>query len=256
MPGALERWQLRCQQCFDERCQRSRAFRIWEIDRQFPFALCRLADDGCPHADLQELTSEPEPYDGGPLPFSSGHALSLGDCYFVLVLVHNAERRSGRFNPFPSADARAEIYYFAQLSLVSQLGGSDRVTLDDCLARVEADVELEAGSPPPPKKASTESGEARTKIIAALTQHHRYANGSCLNLDPVNVRALSRACGAAKSSVSRFFEKQFGGHAKYRNVYCADLHRMVAALKKLNGEYTVDDLFGGTLPGEGANDEV
>jgi hypothetical protein len=275
MPGTSERWRQRCEQSLMERFGRSYEFRVWQFDRQDPYALCRLADDGCPQLEPQELGGGPEPYDGGALPFSSSHTLSLADCYFVLILVHNAERRSGRFNPFQTTDARAEIYYFAQLSTISQLSANDRVTLGDCLARVEADMALntahhrapnelpqrpanahatETEGPSPAKKASTERGEARSKIIAALTEHHRYADGSSLNQQPIGVNELSANHSVSKSSVSRFFKKEFGSHSKYRNVYCTDTRRLVAGLKKLNGEYTVDRLFGDTVPGEGKND--
>src|SRR5262249_18814112 len=34
-------------------------------------------------------------------------------------------------------------------------------------------------------KRSTERGEGRAKLIAALTKHHQYADGGCLNLEPI-----------------------------------------------------------------------
>jgi hypothetical protein len=97
-------------------------------------------------------------------------------------------------------------------------------------------------------KRSTIRGEARAKISAALTLHHRYADGNCLNENPISVSKLAKTSQVGKGSVSRFFTKEFGGHSKYRNVYCRDLRFLTAALKKLNGEYTVDQLFGGSPP--------
>ena len=51
-----------------------------------------------------------------------------------------------------------------------------------------------AGTPPAPKKGkrSTRRGEAAIKLIAALTKHHKYAKGSCLNLEPVGNNELAR----------------------------------------------------------------
>src|SRR5262249_14849373 len=46
----------------------------------------------------------------------------------------------------------------------------------------------------PPKRAkrSTEPGEAREKLIAALTKHHKYAEASCLNQEPIGNNQLAR----------------------------------------------------------------
>ena len=60
---------------------------------------------------------------------------------------------------------------------------------------------------------------------------------------------LARLADVATSTASSFFKTEFGGHTKYRNVFCGDPPRLAAALKKLNGEYTVDALFGGEPPG-------
>jgi hypothetical protein len=100
----------------------------------------------------------------------------------------------------------------------------------------------------PKSKRSTIRGEARGKLIAALTKHHKYADGGCLNTEPIAITKLADTCGVAKASASRFFKKEFGGHSKYCNVYCQDERRLLAALKKLNDEYTVDKLFGGSPP--------
>jgi hypothetical protein len=116
--------------------------------------------------------------------------------------------------------------------------------------------ESETGNLPATKpKRSTQKGEARDKIIAALTKHHKYADDGCLNQAPISVNELARKYDVTKASASRFFKKEFGGHSKYRNVYCKDLHLLLAALKKLNDEYAVDDLFGGTPPQKGKDDE-
>jgi hypothetical protein len=109
-------------------------------------------------------------------------------------------------------------------------------------------------------KRSSAKGDARRKIIAALTKHHQYADGSCLNIEPIGVNELSRrltrgkSSGVAVASVSRFFRDEFGGHSRYANWYCGDDPRLIAALKKLNDDYTVDLLFGPKLT-PSSNDE-
>ncbi|HEY1378988.1 MAG TPA: hypothetical protein VGF55_19460 [Gemmataceae bacterium] len=49
------------------------------------------------------------------------------------------------------------------------------------------------GAKPPAKtKRGTARGDARTKIIPALTEHHQYANGGTLNAAPIGVNELAR----------------------------------------------------------------
>jgi hypothetical protein len=87
-----------------------------------------------------------------------------------------------------------------------------------------------------------------------MTKHHKYADGSCLNTEPINNNELARLAGVDKSTASAFFTKEFGGHAKYKRV-CRDTGRLVASLKHLNGEYTPHELFGRNLPGEDDRDD-
>ena len=98
-------------------------------------------------------------------------------------------------------------------------------------------------------KRSTEPGEARRKIIAALTAHHRYQDGSCLNQEPIGVNELARQADVSNSAVSEFFKAQFGGHDAYRSV-CKDRDKLIAALKLLNQEFAPRHLFGRNPPGE------
>src|SRR5262249_32890086 len=134
----------------------------WQMVGQDPYALCRLVDDGCPHTEPVELRAPQEPYAGGPLPFSPRHTPSLADCYFVLALVHNAERRVGRFSPFPPDNERALIFYYAQLSHASRFSASDQLALDDCLARVEADLrETRQDQEPGPERDQSSEGQAK-----------------------------------------------------------------------------------------------
>lgn len=113
-----------------------------------------------------------------------------------------------------------------------------------------------AGQVPPGKKAkrSTQRGEAEAKIIAALTAHHQYDNGSCLNPEPVGNNQLARMARVSQSSVSDFFTRQFHGYSTYR-LYCKDVARLVASLKLLNDEFSPFHLYGGSPPIEGATDD-
>jgi hypothetical protein len=90
-----------------------------------------------------------------------------------------------------------------------------------------------------PKK-STFRGESKLKLVGALTKHHRYADGACLEQTPINANALARKADVAKSTANAFFNREFakgkkGGYANYRRV-CRDITALVAALKLLNGE--------------------
>jgi len=100
-----------------------------------------------------------------------------------------------------------------------------------------------APAPAPGRKRSTERGEGRAKLIAALTKHHQYADGGCLNLDPVGNNQLALLAGVAKRTASAFFRKEFQGHARYKAL-CRDASGLVAALKFLNGEYAPHLLYG------------
>ena len=106
----------------------------------------------------------------------------------------------------------------------------------------------ETKSPTKPKR-STERGDGQAKLIAALTKHHKYADGGCLHLESVGNNELARLAEVSGSTASAFFKKQFGGHTKYRAT-CSDVSRLVAALKVLNQEYSPYQLFDANPPGE------
>ena len=65
-------------------------------------------------------------------------------------------------------------------------------------------------------------------MIAALTQHHQYADSGCLNFEPIGVNEFARQATVSSSSASGFFKGKFGGHTKYKNLYCVDGQRLVA----------------------------
>jgi hypothetical protein len=112
-------------------------------------------------------------------------------------------------------------------------------------------AEQSAGDSETPKKAkrSTERGEGLVKLIAALSKHHKYADGSCLNLEPVGNNELARLAEVSESTASVFFNKQFGGHTAYRAI-CSDAARLIAALKLLNQDFSPHHLFGAKPPGD------
>ncbi|MBX7166519.1 MAG: hypothetical protein K1X74_09250, partial [Pirellulales bacterium] len=90
-------------------------------------------------------------------------------------------------------------------------------------------------------KRSTERGEARRKQIAALTKHHQYADGGCLNTDPIGVNELAKLADVAPSTASVFFNTEFAGHVKYR-AKCTDASTLADALKALRGEFRPAEL--------------
>lgn len=112
------------------------------------------------------------------------------------------------------------------------------------------------GGPSRPTKAKrgTERGEGREKLIAALTKHHKYADGSSLNQEPVGNNALARLAGVSVSTASAFFEKEFGGLKKYKAI-CSDVSRLITALKLINQEFSPLLLFGAKPADEGERED-
>ena len=98
-------------------------------------------------------------------------------------------------------------------------------------------------------KKSTRKGEGRDKLIAALTKHHKYADGGSLNLEPIGNNELARAAGVGQSTASEFFTDAFKGYGKYRTA-CQDSAKLTAMLKLLNGEFSPYHLMGSVPPGE------
>jgi hypothetical protein len=101
----------------------------------------------------------------------------------------------------------------------------------------------------PPRKRSTHKGDGRTKLIAALTKYHQYADDGCLNPAPIGNNELARLADVSPSTASLFFDKEFEGHDKYC-VVCRDVGRLVDSLKALNGDFSPHDLYGRRPVGE------
>ncbi len=80
-------------------------------------------------------------------------------------------------------------------------------------------------------------GEAEAKLIAALSAHHKYADGGCMNQEPIGNNELADKAGVVKATASVFFKQKFHGYDKYRAT-CRDAAKLVASIKLLNGEYS------------------
>jgi hypothetical protein len=102
-------------------------------------------------------------------------------------------------------------------------------------------------------KRSTERGDGRAKLIPALTKHHEYADGGCLNWEPVGNNELARLADVAPSTASAFFKKEFESHTKYKQ-FCHREANLIAKLMSLNGETIPPELFN-PLPDEHADAE-
>jgi len=102
-------------------------------------------------------------------------------------------------------------------------------------------------------KRSTERGEGRAKLISALTEHHKYAEGGCLNWEPVGNNELAGIAGVVQSTASAFFKKEFESHTKYKQ-FCHREANLIAKLMSLNGETIPPELFN-PLPDEHADAE-
>ena len=92
-----------------------------------------------------------------------------------------------------------------------------------------------------PQKSTFEK-PAWIKIVARLTKHHGYANGSLLNQTPIGVNDLAGKAVLSKGTVSKFFKDEFGNHENYKKA-CRDSGTLIVALKALNNEFTPKLLF-------------
>jgi hypothetical protein len=104
-------------------------------------------------------------------------------------------------------------------------------------------------------KRSTERGEARRKIIAAMTESHQFDKGGCLNTDSIGVNDLARKAGVAPSTVTKFFNDEFDGHDQYRALCRRSPSELVTVLKMLRGEHSPRLLYNRISPKEGRRDD-
>ncbi len=117
------------------------------------------------------------------------------------------------------------------------------------LPRGTDDAESPASAGQDAQEGQTQHGAGRRpgEAHCALTKHHKYADDGCLNLEPVGNNELARLAKVAKRTASAFFDKEFGGHLKYRSL-CEDPTLLVAALKALNGEFRPRDFYDARSP--------
>lgn len=102
----------------------------------------------------------------------------------------------------------------------------------------------------PGVKRSTERGEGRAKLIAALSRHHRYAVGGAASAEPINNNELARQAEVSVSTASAFFDREFKGHAEYKAVCRRNTSGLVLVLRKLNDELPGHVLLYGRRPGD------
>lgn len=138
---------------------------------------------------------------------------------------------------------------FAQLKeniAISQAKPS--IVLATCPATPQSDVQANGPAAPLPdalgseskvirKKQSHNQDDAKDKLIAALTKHHKYADGSCLNTEPIGNNELARLAEVSNGTVSKFFKDKFEGYTNYKQ-YCRNTSTLIASLKLLNDEYS------------------
>ena len=157
-------------------------------------------------------------------------------------------KTSNTFNPYDNRLPVQEPELFAYLakkhSLSKEQAGS--LSLNDLAQKLQSDQQRSSSVR---KKRSSESGGARAKLIAALTKHHKYAEGGCLNLEPIGNNELARLADVAKRTASAFFNKDFDGYSRYRSL-CHDTARLTASLKALNGEFRPRDFLNVRAPDE------
>lgn len=111
------------------------------------------------------------------------------------------------------------------------------------LAGTVSETEPDCTSPdvsPKTDRHRTPPGGARVKLIAALTKHHKYAENSCLNQEPIGCRELAKLAGTG--SATHFFNHFFGSYPQYR-VQCGDVTKLILSLKMMNGELRPRDVF-------------
>ncbi len=74
-------------------------------------------------------------------------------------------------------------------------------------------------------------------FVKALSTHHQYEEGSCLNFEPATFGQLAKIGGFAPSTAKEHIDKQFGGIEGYKRA-CAVKSELIASLRLLNNEVT------------------
>lgn len=249
---------------------------VCECDRVHwsPVDECGAEEDGCSQGSLtrskivqwwapEKFASAKRPSVSVPLPPPDEEPTAAAKCA-GLVAVWEVELKK-RLTPTVEislvADDRvddekvdldqldADLVFNILRSRVGQLQDGDYRVIGTWVWEVEEALENAPPATQTRKKRSTVRGEARLKLIAALTKHHEYADGGSLNTEPIGNNKLAELAGVDSASASRFIKKEFGGPTSYQTV-CRDPGRLAECLKILNGEFSPHNLYGRCPPGE------
>lgn len=118
----------------------------------------------------------------------------------------------------------------------------------DIVGKVKGDGEPQANNPPQRRgrskaeAAAPKNSDKYAVLVAALTKHHKYADGGCLSLEPIKARGLADAANVSPATASRFFHDKFHGHANYKTACRSG--RIADCLKLLNGDISPEILIG------------
>ncbi len=141
-----------------------------------------------------------------------------------------------------------EQHYPSMTSEAERGATNPNPTIDDLIEASSKPAQRSSHSHSPQKnnKRSSEQGEAREKLIATLSKYHKFADGGCLELEPISNNKLARLADVSKSTASTFFNNEFngrnkGGHAKYR-AKCQDARTLAYAIKAMRGEFKPAEL--------------
>jgi len=247
------------------------------------FAVCQMRDAGCPPPDAvrqveatddARRAAEPEARELGR---ARGISVERVECALMLV-----KRVFTGYGPVARGTTMAQWYpvnpfgmqYVGVSGLEDELErlaaltcGSSHPprpetqpqTAASATTATSPNVESNEGKPrsipPLPKsKRTTQRGGGRPKLIAALTKHHQYENGSCQNFEPIGNNKLASLARVVPATASAFFKKEFRGYAPYAK-QCERPTEFIATLKMLNGEFSPHHLYGRRPPGEDNRDD-
>lgn len=109
--------------------------------------------------------------------------------------------------------------------------------------------------PKRPRTNANQPSGANLRLIAALTKHHGYENGSVVTYEPIGCNKLGSLAGVSGKAASNFFKKHFKNHNAYRQL-CSQRENLVSALKLLNGEYTPKIFVSGLRSNESVSEDI
>ena len=69
-----------------------------------------------------------------------------------------------------------------------------------------------------PNTLSSKDLSSDDAMLSELVRHHQYAEGTCLNMEPIDCNELARRVGVNGPTASDFFDSEFGSYAKYKQI--------------------------------------